>query len=81
MEKEGRVGVIGDPSFSQVVWKLFKEAGQAVARGGRSAPFVVRGAICGSGRRRWGAVQLESQNHIYCLLFLLVEGTVKRNRG
>jgi hypothetical protein len=49
VEEEGRVGVIGDPSFSRVVRKLLKEAGQT----------VVRGAICGGGCRRWGAVQLE----------------------
>jgi hypothetical protein len=27
MKEEGRVGVVGDPSFSRVVWELFKEAG------------------------------------------------------
>jgi hypothetical protein len=34
MEVEGRVGVVGDPSFSGVVRVLFEEAGKAVVGGG-----------------------------------------------
>jgi hypothetical protein len=34
MEIEGRVGVIGDPSFSGVVRELFEEASEAVVGGG-----------------------------------------------
>jgi hypothetical protein len=34
MEVEGRVGVVGDPSFSGVVRELFEEAREAVIGGG-----------------------------------------------
>jgi hypothetical protein len=34
VEIEGRVGVIGDPSFSGVVWELFEEPSEAVIGGG-----------------------------------------------
>jgi hypothetical protein len=34
VKEEGRVGVIGDLSFSRVVWELLEETGEAVVHGG-----------------------------------------------
>jgi hypothetical protein len=45
VEVEGRVGVVGDPSFSGVVRVLLKEAGEAVVSGGGGASLIVRGAV------------------------------------
>jgi hypothetical protein len=73
---EGRVGVVGDPSFSRVVRELLEEAGEAVVGGGRGAPLVVSGAFGGGGSRRWGAIELEGQDGVYCLLLLLSDWSV-----
>jgi hypothetical protein len=78
---EGRVGVVGDPSFSWVIRELLEEAGEAIVGGGRGAPFVVCGAVGGGGSRRWGAIELEGQDGVYCLLFLLSDGSVKQDAG
>jgi hypothetical protein len=78
---EGRIGVVGDPTFSGVIWELLEEAGEAVFGSGRDAPFVVSGTVGGSGSWRWGAVELEGQDGVYSLLLLLSDGSVKRDGG
>jgi hypothetical protein len=78
---EGRVGVVGDPAFSGVVRELLEEAGEAIFGSGRGAPFVVSGAVGGGGSWRWGAIELEGQDGVYSLLFLLSDRSVKRDGG
>jgi hypothetical protein len=78
---EGRVGVVGDPSFSRVVWELLEEASKAVVGSGGAAPLVFRSAVSGGGCRGWSAIKLESQDGVYCLLLLLSDGTVERDAG
>jgi hypothetical protein len=78
---EGRVGIIGDPSFSRVVRVLLEEASEAVVGGGRAAPLIFCGAVSGGGRWGWGAIELEGQDSVYCLLLLLSDRSVKRDGG
>jgi hypothetical protein len=81
VEVEGRVGVVGDPSFSRVIRELLEEAGEAVVGGGRGAPLIVSGAVGGGVSWRRGAVELEGQDSVYCLLLLLSDRSVKRDAG